>query len=137
MEPYLEHLNITSTDVDQTIVFLQTAMPEFSIRSQGTGEICKRWVHIGTNTSYISVEDRGARKKGPHQPYIHPGLNHFGFVIQDSAALLARMQKAGFREGKHVLDHPARLRYYFFDHDDNEYEFVEYTSDVIAERNAL
>jgi hypothetical protein len=33
------------------------------------------------------------------------------------------------------LDHPHRHRYYFFDLDDNEYEFVEYLSDKEPERN--
>jgi hypothetical protein len=29
VEPYLEHLNITVTNVENTIKFLQTAMPEW------------------------------------------------------------------------------------------------------------
>ena len=37
MKPFLEHLNMTSTDVDETIRFLLTAMPEFSIRGEGGG----------------------------------------------------------------------------------------------------
>ena len=52
MKPFLEHLNITSTDVDETIRFLLTAMPEFSIRGEGGGEKAQRWVHVGTEDSY-------------------------------------------------------------------------------------
>ena len=37
MKPFLEHLNMTSTDVDETVRFLLTAMPEFSIRGEGGG----------------------------------------------------------------------------------------------------
>jgi hypothetical protein len=37
MRPFLEHLNMTSTDVDETVRFLLTAMPEFSIRGGGGG----------------------------------------------------------------------------------------------------
>ena len=53
MKPFLEHLNITSTDVDETIRFLLTAMPEFSIRGEGGGEKAQRWVHVGTEDSYL------------------------------------------------------------------------------------
>ena len=68
MKPFLEHLNMTSTDVDETIRFILTAMPEFSIRGEGGGEKAQRWVHIGTEDSYLCIEDRGATEKGPHQP---------------------------------------------------------------------
>ena len=99
MKPFLEHLNITSTDVDETIRFLQTAMPEFSIRGEGGGEKAQRWVHVGTEDSYLCVEDRGATEKGPHKPYVHPGMNHMGFVVNDGEALAKRMQEAGYKQG--------------------------------------
>jgi len=135
VDPFLEHINITSTDIEATVAFLQTAMPEFQIRGGGEGIACKRWVHVGTDSSYLSIEDRGASEKGPHRPYIHPGLNHIGFVVPDSDALVERMRRAGYEEGNHVLDHPFRKRYYFFDHDENEYEFIEYLGDNAAEKN--
>ena len=135
MRPFLEHLNITSTDVDETIRFLLTAMPEFRIRGEGGGEKAQRWVHVGTEDSYLCVEDRGATEKGPHKPYVHPGMNHMGFVVSDAAALANRLQEAGYKQGSTYLDHPHRHRYYFFDHDGNEYEFVQYFSEDPIERN--
>ena len=135
MGPYLEHINITSTDVDATIRFLQTAMPEFEIRGGGEAEVCRRWVHVGTGTTYVAIEDRGVTEKGPHIAYEHSGVNHVGFVVEDGEALVSRMRAAGYREGPHNLDHPARSRYYFYDLDGNEYEFIEYSSGVESERN--
>ena len=134
MEPFLEHLNITSTDVEATVRFLQTALPDYKVRGAGEGE-AGRWVHVGTETTYIAVEDRGAREKGPHIAYEHAGLNHLGFVVDDGEALVERMRAAGYREGSQFLEHPARRRYYFYDQDDNEYEFVEYLSNEMNERN--
>ena len=136
MQPYLEHLNITSTDVDETVRFLLTAMPELQIRGSGEGEKAERWVHVGTDNCYICIEDRGATEKGPHQPYVHPGLNHIGIVVSDAKSLAERLLTAGFREGPTYLDHPHRHRYYFYDHDDNEYEFLQYLSDDNAERHS-
>ena len=45
--PYLEHLNLTVLDVDRALRFLQTAMPQMEVRGSGTGEKCKRWMHVG------------------------------------------------------------------------------------------
>ena len=135
MMPFLEHVNMTSTDLDETIRFLLTAMPEFSIRGEGEGEKTRRWVHVGTEDSYLCIEDRGATEKGPHQPYVHPGLNHIGFVVNDASAIAKRLIEAGYSQGLTYLDHPHRHRYYFFDHDGNEYEFVQYLSNNPEERN--
>jgi len=135
MQPYLEHLNMTSTDVDKTVRFLLTAMPELRVRGGGGGVKASRWIHVGTDESYLCIEDRGAVEKGPHKPYVHPGMNHMGFVVGDGFAVAERLRTAGYREGSTYLDHPHRHRYYFFDHDDNEYEFVQYLSEDSAERN--
>jgi len=135
MQPFLEHVNMTSTNVEATVAFLQTAMPDLRVRGAGTEGAARSWVHLGTETSYVAIEDRGATEKGPHESYVHPGVNHLGFVVEDVTALAERMRGAGYREGMVNLDHPHRLRYYFFDQDDNEYEFVQYRSAEAAERN--
>lgn len=133
--PYLEHLNLTVLDVDNAVCFLQTAMPQWEVRGHGTGEKCKRWVHIGTGETYLALEDRGAEALGPHEPYVHPGLNHIGFVVDDVEAVASRLRAAGYREGVSAMEHPHRKRIYFFDDDGNEFEFVEYLSTVPTERN--
>ena len=58
-----------------------------------------------------------------------------GFVVTDAEALAKRMQEAGYKQGATYRDHPHRHRYYFFDHDGNEYEFVQYFSEDPSERN--
>ena len=135
MKPYLEHVNMTSTNVDETVRFLLTAMPDFSIRGEGDGAKAQRWVHIGTDDSYLCIEDRGATEKGPHRPYVHPGLNHMGFVVSEASEVARRLTEAGYEQGATYLDHPHRHRYYFLDHDGHEYEFVEYLSAEPRERN--
>ena len=132
--PFLEHINITSTDVDETVRFLLTAMPEFGVRGGGEGEKARRWVHVGTEESYLCVEDRGATERGPHEPYVHPGLKHIGFVVEDGRATADRLANAGYSQGSTFLDHPHRHRYYFFGHDGNEEVLVQYLSGKPAER---
>ncbi len=135
MEPYLEHLNLTVLDVDRTVRFLQTAMPELQVRGGGTGVKCRRWVHVGVGATYLAIEDRGADGPGPHEPYIHPGLNHIGFVVADVGLVAERLSRAGYRSGEDAMEHPHRKRIYFYDDDGNEFEFVEYLSDRAEERN--
>ena len=62
-------------------------------------------------------------------------MNHIGFVVEDAAAVSRRLLEAGYEQGATYLDHPHRHRYYFFDHDGNEYEFVQYLSEIPEERN--
>ncbi len=137
MEPYLEHVNITVIDVDEAIRFLQTAMPDWKVRADvsSEGSDCRRWVHLGTDTTYLAIEDRGATQKGPHEPYVNPGVNHLGFVVKDVDAVSKRLTDAGYSEGLSSPDNPNRRRIYFFDVEGNEYEFVEYLQTDIAFRN--
>ena len=135
MEPYLEHLNLTVVDVDRTIRFLQTAMPQLQVRGGGTGEKCRRWVHVGIGATYLAIEDRGAEGPGPHEPYVHPGMNHIGFVVGNVGEVAERLTNAGYTPGIKAKEHPHRKRIYFFDDDGNEFEFIEYLSAELEERN--
>jgi len=133
MPSYVEHANISVTDVDETLRFLRTAMPDFQVRHD-SGRGPSRWVHLGTDTTYISITQMPPPAEGEleHQ---RPGVNHVGFVVDDVDALYERMQAAGYREGFVPSPHPSRKRVYFLDHDGMEYEFVEYYSQEAAERN--
>jgi len=137
MESYLEHANITVIDVDEAIRFLQTAMPDWQVRADVSSKEsdCLRWVHLGTDTTYLAIEDRGATQKGPHEPYVNPGVNHLGFVVKDVDAVSKRLTGAGYSEGLSSPDNPNRRRIYFFDKEGNEYEFVEYIKSDFDSRN--
>jgi len=51
----LEHANLTVRDVEGAIRFLQTAFPEFRVRGEGQSQDGSRWVHIGTDETYIAT----------------------------------------------------------------------------------
>jgi hypothetical protein len=50
----LEHANLAVRDVDATIRFLQTAFPEFRVRCEGKTWRKLRWVHVGTEETYMA-----------------------------------------------------------------------------------
>lgn len=137
MESYLEHANLTVINVDEAIRFIQTAMPDWKVRADvsSEGNNCRRWVHLGTETTYIAIEDRGATEKSPHIPYVNPGMNHLGFVVKDLDAVSKRLEDAGYGKGLNSPHNPHRKRIYFYDNDGNEYEFIEYQNKKISSRN--
>ena len=133
MESYVEHANISVTDVNEAIRFFTTAMPDFRVRHD-TGTGAKRWVHLGTDATYIAINQMPDPAEGQFQGG-SPGYNHVGFVVTDADALRARMLAVGYQEGFVPEPHPHRKRVYFMDKNGMEYEFVQYYSDDFAKRN--
>jgi len=134
MECYLEHANLTVRNIDATVRFLQTAFPEFRIRGTSDPSESNRWVHVGTDSSYLALtqahDGASALCAGT------PGFNHLGYVVDDADGLRARMLEAGYDEGYRADVHPYRKRVYILDDDGMEWEFVEYLSDDPLKRNA-
>lgn len=135
MKTYVEHANITVSNLEQTIHFLQTALPDFSVRYQGMNT--KRWCHIGTEQHYLALQE-AEPKSQPHTtrtPYFDLGINHIGLVVSDIQAVSKRLLAAGFRDNHDMEIEPHRTRFYAFDDNGIEWEFIEYQSDVPAQRN--
>lgn len=138
MEFYLEHANITVSDIDEAIQFLTTAFPHFKVRGQGESEsdgVIRKWLHIGTDETYIALEQISLEDQGNRTPYQDVGINHIGFVVNDVDSLIARLKEAGYSESISVEPHPYRKRSYFYDRDGIEYEFIEYLTNNRDKRN--
>lgn len=138
MDFYLEHANITVSNIDETIKFLTTAFPDFKVRGGGeseTGGVIRKWLHIGTDETYIALESVSSKDEGSRRPYRDVGINHIGFVVKDVEVITRRLKEAGYKESISVEPHPYRKRVYLYDSDGIEYEFIEYLSDDFSERN--
>ena len=73
----LEHANLFVRDIDATIRFLQAAFSEFRIRFDGRDPHGVRWVHIGTDDTYIALSQATVEPKERWTPYAGiPGVNH-------------------------------------------------------------
>lgn len=134
---YLEHANISVSDLDEAVRFFTAAFPEFRIRGRGRAETPgneRDWLHFGDETSYLAIEE-ATNGSSNHRTYRNPGINHIGFVVDDLEATAARLKNAGFAENMRDDSHPSRKRIYYYDGDGNEYEFVEYTTADPEERN--
>ena len=132
----LEHANIIVRDIDATIRFLQAAFPEFRIRFEGKDLRGRRWVHIGTNDSYIALTQSTVEPEERWKPYVGlPGINHLAYEVDDVDALRDRLRSAGYQDSTVPNNHAYRRRVYFYDPDGNDWEFVQYLSDDPAKRH--
>ena len=136
MTTRLEHANLCVRDIDGMIRFLQTAFPEFQVRCDDIGKEGARWVHIGTDSTYIALNTVRGEPAQPWKPYEgFPGVNHLGYVVDDADALRSRLKSAGYNESTPPNAHPFRKRIYFYDPEGNDWEFVQYLSEDPAKQN--
>ena len=132
----LEHANLCARDIDGMIRFLQTAFPEFHVRGEGRGRDGTRWVHVGTDETYIALNQAKSEPDKPWAPYQGlPGVNHLGYEVDDVEALRDRLTSAGYKESTVPNAHPHRKRLYFYDPEGNDWEFVQYRSQDPGERH--
>jgi len=135
MEIRLEHANIVVREFDAMVRFLNTAFPAFRVRQEGLND-GQRWMHIGTDDTYIALTEASEEPAEEWIPYSgRPGVNHLGYEVDDVEALRARLAAAGFRDSTYPNNHPHRKRVYFYDADGNDWEFVQYFSDDPGRRN--
>ena len=132
----LEHANLCVRDLEAMIRFLRTAFPEFRMRGEGTSQEGTRWVHVGTDETYIALSQSRVQPAEHWTPYEGlPGINHLAYEVDEVDALRKRMTSAGYRESTPPNSHPYRKRLYFYDPEGNDWEFVQYLSQNSAERN--
>ncbi|TQV72269.1 VOC family protein [Aliikangiella marina] len=132
----LEHINMVVTDLDQSLKFYHAAFPHWRVRGSGSMDWygkTKKWLHFGDDYFYLSIND-GGEGENRHLKGHSVGLAHIGFVTENLAALIKRLADAGF-EVDHGGESKFRNNAYYIDPDGFEIEFVEYLSDLPAERN--
>ena len=132
----LEHANLCVRNIEGMIRFLQTAFPEFRVRGEGISGDGTRWVHVGTDQTYIALGQSRTAPARDWEPYQGmPGVNHLAYEVDDVDALRNRMTAAGYMDSTPPNSHPYRKRLYFYDPEGNDWEFVQYLSQDPAERN--
>jgi catechol 2,3-dioxygenase-like lactoylglutathione lyase family enzyme len=84
----------------------------------------------------VCVRDIEPMAERHWKPYSgEPGVNHLAYEVDDVESLYTRLKAAGYRESTPPNAHPHRKRVYFYDPEGNDWEFVQYFSRDLAERN--
>ena len=140
--PRIEHVNLVVTEIDPTARFLMAAFPHWRVRGEGGGEwagVPRRWAHVGDDNNYVTLNEfklpKAARGRHRDLQSSEPGLAHIAFEIADLDAVVGRLRAAGYEPDHEGEIHPHRRNLYYVDAEGLEFEFVEYFSDVPAEKN--
>ena len=134
MQAYVEHANVTVSNIDDAIQFIQTAIPEFKVRHRG--ETQYRWCHIGTDNSYIALQEMVAREKTDRAPYLDVGINHIGLVVNNVDQVKQRLLSDGYQQNDIGEENPYRKRIYFYDRSGVEWEFIQYLTQDSTKKNS-
>ena len=134
----LEHANMTVPSIEKSMRFLATVFPEFQVRGEGEageGPSLRRWLHFGTDSSYIALEElKKPPEPKPYRPYSDLGINHLCYEVEKIDPIMERLRAGGFPV-RVVPNETFRKRIYVDDNVGNEWEFVQYLSDEPAKKN--
>ena len=125
----LEHVNLTVNDPKKTAAKLIEIFG-WHVRWEGAAMNNGYTVHVGTEDHYVALYRpengrqiaRDTRERAAEQV---GHLNHIAIVVDDLEATEKRVQAAGYMPENHGDYEPGR-RFYFYDHDDIEFEVVSY-----------
>jgi catechol 2,3-dioxygenase-like lactoylglutathione lyase family enzyme len=119
----LEHVNLTVSDLDRSIAFYCDLL-DLHVRWKGEIDTDRLGAHVGDDTAYLALFEATADGEVEHD-YLRPGLNHFGFVVDDLDAARERVARLGATVHLEADYEPGR-RIYLMDPDGHEIELVEY-----------
>ncbi len=120
---FIEHVNLTVTDLDRSIAFYSDLL-DLHVRWKGLVDADRLGAHVGDDRHYLALFEAKAPGEVDHD-YLRPGVNHFGFVVDDLDEARRRLATLGATihlEGEYE---PGR-RIYFMDPDGYEVELVAY-----------
>lgn len=125
MSVRLEHVNITVSDPQRTAEMLCTLFG-WEIRWKGPSGLGGHSIHVGSEEDYLAIYAPPQPATGPAKREWKCGnLNHVGIVVDDIAAVEAKIKAYGLTPFNHADYEPGR-RFYFLDGDGIEFEVVSY-----------
>lgn len=121
----LEHVNVTVSNPEKTAAWMGEVFG-WHIRWKGAAKGFGRTIHVGTDDDYVALFSPDNPAPNPYDRYRSAGgLNHIAVVVDNLVAAEKRVKAAGFTPVSHADYEPGR-RFYFHDHDDIEFEVVQY-----------
>ena len=134
----LEHINMVVSDLDKSLVFYRAAFPHWKVRAEGSRlwyDKPSNWIHFGDDYQYLALSDHG---EGDNRDLTghSVGLAHIAFEVTNIDAMIERLAQHGFDIALDGADSRVRKNVYFLDPDGFEVEFIEYLTDIPAERNS-
>jgi catechol 2,3-dioxygenase-like lactoylglutathione lyase family enzyme len=120
---HIEHVNMTVSDLDTSIAFYCDLL-DLHVRWKGPIDGERMGAHVGDAQSYLALFQAATDGEVDHD-YTTPGINHFGFVVDDLDEARRRLERLGAQVHFAPYYEPGR-RIYFLDPTGHEVELVEY-----------
>lgn len=120
---FIEHVNLTVSDLDRSLVFYQRLF-DWHVRWRGETSQGRPAAHVGDDRCYIALFQSPAGGRAPYD-YDAIGLNHFGLVVDDLDHARQRLIELGAEYTAEQNYEPGR-RVYVIDPDGIEVELVQY-----------
>ena len=120
----LEHVNLTVADLDRSVSFYCDLL-DLHVRWKGEIAPDRLGAHVGDDDHYLALFQAGHEHARPAPDYTGPGINHFGFVVDDLDEARARLERLGAHVHFAPEYEPGR-RIYFLDPTGHEVELVQY-----------
>ena len=125
MNVHLEHALIDVRNLDRSLGFYRTLLPDWVVRWEGRTMEGTRWVHFGPpgdgQPGYLSLYEIPDAKESPAGGL---RIEHVGFAHPDVDGLVQRVSALKLSPPERVEDGAYR-RAYFTDPDGHELEFVQ------------
>ena len=96
----------------------------------------REWVHLGDESTYIAINQALETESNVPNSYDRIGINHLGFVVDDVEEIATNLLKNGYKRDYPKQVEKYRIRDYFADSDGNQFEFVQYLSEKVEEKNS-
>ena len=95
------------------------------------------WLHAGTEHSSIALQSGGEGEADQHPEWRSStlGTKHIGIVVPSLNETLKRLADAGYTPDHWGGAHPFRKSAYVLAREGLQFEFVEYLSSNLSERN--
>lgn len=126
--PFIEHVNVTVSDPDRTARMLHDLLG-WEERWRGPAQNGGRTIHVGSETCYLALYAVAGGDGSPASHAKGAPLNHLGIEVDDLETIEQRATALGL-EPFNKSDYPPGRRFYLFDADGIEYEFISYTPAV-------
>lgn len=120
---FIEHVNLSVRDLDRSIAFYSDLL-DLHVRWKGDIGGGRLGAHVGDDRCYLALFEATADGEVPND-YTRPGINHFGFVVDDLDDVLRRLGELGGVVHFAPEYDPGR-RAYTSDPDGHEIELVQY-----------
>jgi len=122
---FLEHVNMSVANLDQTIGFYQDLLG-LKVRWRGITPSGLNAAHIGDERNYLALFEIGEHER-KRASYDELGLNHFGFVVDDLDNAKRKLLALNVEPTMEADYEPGR-RLYFLDPNGVEVELVQYSN---------